>query len=317
MECEDCFHVQTSEVLEDFSNYPYQTPKALIPYLDEQAQELHRRYPDVKTVVEIGCNNGVNCEVLGKYFDSVIGVDPANTFFAGWKEPFTLETAKRIKEKNLDVRLIVANHVFAHIDDLDQVFEGIDYLLPDDGVLVFEVGDFGRMTIKGQYDTIYHEHLDQHTKYPWIDFLGKYRLQIENFEYTESQGGSLRIYCERGSYRQEDWQRFRQNINWGKYDLRIKANQAELLYRLPERFCIWGASAKATTLIHQLGIKDRILWCEDNTPSKQGLYLPGTEIKILTMEHDKENMPALLTAWNFEEEFKKQYPDREYLVPYA
>ena len=312
MECEDCFHVQTSIVVEDFREYKYSTPEAVRPYLEDQAKDLKSRYTEAKIVVEIGANNGMNVEILGKHFDSVIGVDPAGEWPV-WPLRFDMKTAEVIERRVGKVDLIVANHVFAHIDDLHEVFEAIDYLLKDNGHLVFEVGNFSKMAMEGRYDTIYHEHLDQHTHTPWQGFINKYNL-TGVFSHTSFQGGSMKFHCHRGQRPYLDT--ILSKIPWREYVVHIQKNQDTLLAKLPERFCIWGATAKATTLIHQLGIKDRVGWCEDNTPAKQGMYLPGTAIPILPPGHLLAPLPTLLTAWNFEEEFKRQYPDREYFTPY-
>ena len=310
MECEDCFHVQTSIVVEDFREYKYSTPEAVRPYLEDQAKDLKSRYPEAKIVLEIGSNNGMNVEILGKHFDSVIGVDPAGEYPV-WPLRFDMKTAEVIERRVGKVDLIVANHVFAHIDDLHEVFDAIDFILTDDGALVFEVGDFLDMAVNGRYDTIYHEHLDQHTAEPWGNLLENHNLYCNDYDDTDYQGGSIRLYCSRkdiGMLMHDN------PTDWWSYKFLIKSNQETLLAKLPERFCIWGATAKATTLIHQLGIADRIVYCVDNTPAKQGLYLPGTDIKI--QQEFGIDWTVLLTAWNFEEEFKRQYPDREYLVPY-
>jgi len=168
------------------------------------------------------------------------------------------------------------------------------------------------MVQNGLYDGIYHEHHDQHTLKPWIKMLEKYGLKIIDYQTIPNHGGSIRMHCARNI---GNLGFFEGPVCWDYYKDKIKENQTNLIKKLPLRFCIWGATAKATTLIHQLGIHERIEYCVDNTPAKKGLYIPGTGIQIIEEFKDDE-LPVLLTAWNYEDEFKKQYPDKDYITPY-
>ena len=71
----------------------------------------------------------------------------------------------------------------------------------------------------------------------------------------------------------------------------------------------FGATAKATTLIHNLGIADKIEYCVDSTPQKQGRYIPGTNIRILPVSELK-NQTVLLTAWNYEREIRQMITNK-------
>ncbi len=310
MECKTCHHVQTRHVLEDlFNDYKYHTPRAVIPELKVTAERLSKRYPEAKVVLEIGANNGINVEVLNEYFPTVIGVDPAGEFPV-WRMPFDESVADLLLERFGQVDIIIANNVFAHIDNLQEVFRGIKTLLKPDGVLVIEFNYFADMARQGHYDTIYHEHVDQHTLAPWTYFLSDYGLKISNFCDISAQGGSIRMFCKSESIITVT----EQAIDWDAYYEKIESNQKSLLKRLPDKFCLWGATAKATTLIHQLQLYG-VDYCVDNTPAKQGLYLPGTNTRIVPEFLD--DTPVLLTAWNFEKEFKEQFPNKEYFTPYA
>lgn len=310
MECDTCKHVQTRHVLTGlFDDYKYKTPKTQSESLLDTAKKLKEKYPLAKNVLEIGANNGLNVHILNKVFDSVIGVDPAGEWPV-WNMNFDIGVA-RLVGKHWGPDIIIANNVFAHIDNLDEVFEGIAYLLTGMNVLIMEFNYFPDMARDGRFDAIYHEHLDQHTLKPWVGFLAKYGLKIADYEDIPAHGGSVRVTVKRDSLLQFE----EIPIDWDRYRQKITDNKKNLLSRLPEKFCIWGATAKATTLIWQTGIAGRIAYCVDNTPQKKDLYLPMTAIKIVPEFLD--DLPVLLTAWNYEKEFKEQYPNREYILPYA
>lgn len=291
VECADCGHVQNHHVFSGlYDNYKFRTPSANKARLQATARALHERFPDATKVVEIGSNNGLYLHVLQQEFGSVVGVDPSGEWPV-WPHEFNLDVAKRIEKRLGRPDLIVANNVFAHVDDLDTMFEAASYLCDN---LVFEVQYFGTMVERGIYDTIYHEHFDQHTIQPLFGFLLKHGFVMAEYELFDALGGSVRVYADKGTAGMA----MLDKVNWDKYSTKILENQADLLNRLPDRFSLWGAPAKATTLIWQLGIQDRIAYCVDNTPEKQGLYLPGTSIEIVPDFLD--DLPTVLAAWNYD-----------------
>jgi hypothetical protein len=81
----------------------------------------------------------------------------------------------------------------------------------------------------------------------------------------------------------------------------------------------FGATAKACTLIHHFGLTDFIDYCVDDTPAKQGRYIPGTDIEICPTAVLRQDPDAvvLLTAWNFADVIMPQYPDKPFIVPFG
>lgn len=313
MECGDCGHVQLDRVLETFDDYKYRTPKAYEAHLRDTAAILKARYPRAKKIVEIGSNNGLNTEILQKAFSgSVIGVDPAGCHWACWKMPFDETVASRIHKRVGDIDLVIANNAFAHIDDLHEVFRGIDYVLSDQGAVVFEVQDFQASLDGGIFDMCYHEHLDYHRPGPWIGFLREHGFELSAVEHIEPHGGSLRLTASR--FGKTDW--VDPPINWAEYRRKIERVKSHVRESVPYGSVAWGATAKLTTMIHECDIADRIDYCVDSTPEKQGKYLPGTGIVIEPMFHKKGPGVVLTGAWNYIDEFKKQYPLLMAINPY-
>jgi hypothetical protein len=73
--------------------------------------------------------------------------------------------------------------------------------------------------------------------------------------------------------------------------------------------CAYGAAAKGNTLLNFAGVKpDLIPYVCDAAPSKQGKYLPGTHIPILTPEEISARKPdiVLILPWNIRGEVEKQ-----------
>jgi hypothetical protein len=71
----------------------------------------------------------------------------------------------------------------------------------------------------------------------------------------------------------------------------------------------YGAPAKGNTLLNFCGITTKHLpFTVDLSPHKQGHYLPGTHIPVLSPEQIEKEKPdfVMILPWNLKEEIKKQ-----------
>ena len=76
----------------------------------------------------------------------------------------------------------------------------------------------------------------------------------------------------------------------------------------------YGAAAKGNTLLNYAGIRSDLLpFVADRAPSKQGKYLPGSHIPVISPELlAAETYDSLLVLpWNLLDEVRKQFPDKE------
>src|SRR5204862_2939705 len=97
----------------------------------------------------------------------VLGVEPARNIAAMAEaagvpttaEFFTHENAAALVPRAGLAAGILARHVFAHVDDVDDFLRGVAGVLRQDGVLVIEVPYYGALVERLEFDTVYHEHL--------------------------------------------------------------------------------------------------------------------------------------------------------------
>jgi hypothetical protein len=258
----------------------------------------------------------------------VLGVDPARSIaeeatrkgVETWATFFTPKVAADIRAKHGAAKAITANNVFAHVDDLGGVVEGVRALLAPDGVFTFEVSYLVDVFEKTLFDTIYHEHLDYHSVKPLISFFERQGMELIAAVRVGSHGGSLRgiaqlkggphpvgksvteaiAYEEKiGLDRPETFRQFGQNINSLKTAL---ARQLRELKAAGKRIAGFGAPAKATTLMYHFEIgPDLIDFIVDDSPLKQGLFTPGYHVPVLPASAMYERKPdyVLILAWNF------------------
>ncbi|MDP2909973.1 MAG: class I SAM-dependent methyltransferase, partial [bacterium] len=213
--------------------------------------------------------------------------------------------------------LIIANNVFAHIDDLKDVMRGIKKLLGDKGIFVFEVHWVGNLIGEGGFDQIYHEHLCYFSLHALLRLMQEQKLEIFDVELIPIHGQSMRVYVGKKMGVSGSVNRFlKTEKNLGlnsaetflKFAEKTKNNKEKLLNFLlnlrggGKTIAGYGAPAKGNTLLNYCGIDGKILdFIVDTTPLKQGLYTPGSHIRIWHPDKLKEFQPdyLLLLAWNY------------------
>jgi len=312
-ECTECGHVQQRYVISDlFQDYKYTTPATVARYLDPTAKLIRERFPKAKTVLEIGSNNGTYLNVLRDNGFEAYGVDPAATGEGNIKGYFTEEWAKDRKDLKYD--LIIANNVLAHIDDLQDVFRGINHLLADDGALIFEVQYLPDLIQSASFDMIYHEHMSYHTVEPLKAFVKRFGLVITNVDHMPLHGGSIRITARRSGNETV----FQENpIDWDDFTKRVYIQASIIRKKVRGNSVIaFGAAAKATTMIHYCDIAENIIYCVDDTFEKQFRYIPGTDIRILPTSNAKDGDTIFCFAWNYLSEIREMFPNSELIHPF-
>ena len=333
--CNGCGHLQLSHSVKPekmFSNYLYKTNTSYKNFLHfkNYANKIKKKFSRKgDKILDIASNDGTFLNFFNKKKFFRVGIDPAknlkklttNRGIIQIDDFFTEKTSFKIKKKYQKFDIITANHVCAHVENLNDFFRGVKNLLKDDGIFIFEVSYRGSVLKKNTFDTIYHEHLDYHALSPISKFIKKFNLKLFDFEITEAQGGSLRVYVsknlrirnkkkiknqlikEKKIYKLlniNTYKIFREKINNCKVQLqRILKDFDEKNYNIAG----YGAAAKTTTLLNYFNLNKHktIKFIFDDNKLKQGLYLPGTQIKILDPRYlFRENLDILIIfAWNY------------------
>ncbi len=344
--CDACAHLQLLDVVDPrllFENYVYVsgTSAQFVKHFEEYAGQVLARVapPPGSLVVDIGSNDGT---LLGFYKSSgmkVLGVDPAKKIATEATERgietivgfFTAGLAREIRDKRGPARVITANNLFAHVDDLGGLVEGVRGLLDEDGVFVFEVSYLMDVVRDTLFDTIYHEHLDYHSVLPLKTFFAANGMELIGAQPVPTHGGSLRAMAQlaggphalngpggsvekmiaqekqAGLDRAETFLGFADQID------QVRRELVELLGNLKsegKKIAAFGAPAKATTLMYHFGIGPEIIdFIADDSPLKQGLYSPGLHIPVLSGDEIAKRKPDYLVilAWNFAEPIMKNY----------
>jgi hypothetical protein len=76
-----------------------------------------------------------------------------------------------------------------------------------------------------------------------------------------------------------------------------------------EKVVGYGAAAKGNTLLNFSGVRpDLVQYVIDRNPAKQGKYLPGSRIPVVSEEQLKHDKPkwVVIFPWNLRDEIAKQ-----------
>ena len=173
-QCKDCGLLQLRAVVDPsyhYSDYRYETGISL--GLSKHFRELaahvlaSQNIADGAFVVEAGSNDGTLLRHFKDLGCRVTGIDPAEAIAARATASgiptrpcfFTREVAEQIKAEEGPAQVVLCNNALANIDDLDEFLTGVDSLLDDNGVFVFETQYALDVVEKMLVDVIYHEHI--------------------------------------------------------------------------------------------------------------------------------------------------------------
>ncbi|MBA2724374.1 MAG: class I SAM-dependent methyltransferase [Actinobacteria bacterium] len=287
-----------------------------------------RRLGPNDLVIEVASNDGY---LLRHYRDlgvKVLGIDPAENVVevavaAGIPTRvafFTSSLADELRSEGLTASVVHANNVLAHVPDINDFVAGVARILSDDGVFVVETPYVRDLIEKLEFDTIYHEHVFYYSLHSVMELFARNGLSVVDVKRIGIHGGSLRLRAtpikraiKVGNsvammLRQEKDLGIDDPSFYSDFAHRVDGLLDELRVFLGERrdqgrrIAGYGAAAKGTVLLNALGIgTETIEFVVDETPYKQGRFIPGVRIPIVGPGALLTQMPddVLIFAWNF------------------
>jgi SAM-dependent methyltransferase len=330
MLCQNCSLVQLSQTVppeEMFKDYGYLTSYSfpMVEHAKKLVEEVLEKKPldSNSTVMEIGSNDGY---LLQHYPHRVFiaGIDPS-------KKAVDSAMSKRIRtlpaffnkklalgiERKADV--IHANNVLAHVPDLNDFVTGLSILLKDDGLLIVEVPYVCRMIDKTAFDTIYHEHVFYFSLTALENLFTRHGFYIAEAQEISTHGGSLRLWIRKDSFvgmevaqmLSNEATFIRSDTYYRDFSVRCEKVRFDTRKLLEGRKVAgFGAAAKATIFLNTVGITvDQMEMIADETPAKQGKFIPGTGIPVVAVAEwlAKDYDSTLILAWNFAQAIAHKY----------
>jgi hypothetical protein len=217
--------------------------------------------------------------------------------------------------------------VYAHVPDINDFTQGLRIALKERGTVNLEFPHLMRLIEQNQFDTIYHEHFSYLSLTVVSRIFAQAGLRVFDIEELPTHGGSLRIYgCHYSDLRAMEpvvMEMLEREKAFGLQDLsvyrafQLKANKVKndfLAFLVEQKregksVSAYGAAAKGNTLMNYAGVKnDLIDFVCDAAPSKQGKFMPGSHIPILSPAELAKHKPdwVVILPWNIADEVIEQ-----------
>jgi len=331
--CADCGHVQLTDVVDPRllfdEHYTYRSgqTRGIVEHFAAYAARAWRQWglAPGDLVVEIGSNDGTLLRNFQQRGARVVGVDPAGTIAAEARAAgvetitgfFTPAVAAQIRSVHGPARLVAANNVFAHSDDLQGMAAGFAALLAADGVFMCEVSYLRDVLEKCLLGTIFHEHFSYHAVAPLARFLGRHGMELIDVERVGIQDGSVIVSAQRsGGGRRprpsvgltlaaEEESRLNTPEKLATFRGMVDAlasSAADLADRIRAEGKIlagFGAARAGATLLAQMGIAADVAFIADDHPAKVGRFAGGFGIEVVPTAEIASRRPdyLLILAW--------------------
>lgn len=347
--CRGCGLAQLSVVVDRdtlYKNYSYVSSASatMQRHYDRLFKDMESETTG-KSIVEIGSNNGGLLQFAKERGFEIVGIDPAKNLAEEARKNlvpticdyFGPDSAGVSRQLLKDPAIILARHVFAHVDDWKEFVEGLEILAGKDTLVCIEVPYAPDMLRRIEFDTTYHEHLSYITLGPIVELLKNTSFRIHRINKYGIHGGAILLMLRHRGYvvpqhlsademlaeehvTEQSWLNFadlaKQKI------VALKSLVADLRSQ-DKVVSAFGASAKATVMINACGFDRRdIAFVTDNSPLKPGKLVPGTDIPVVGEDEMLARHPnySIMTCWNFRSEViekMKKWSDRggKWIIP--
>lgn len=342
--CDQCWLVQTADFAkrdEFFSaDYAYFSSfsDSWLKHAKDYVEKMVARFSlgTSSHIVEVASNDGYLLQYAKALDIPCLGIEPTastaqasrNLGIETIEEFFGVALAKDLVAKGRAADLTAANNVLAHVPDINDFVAGFATLLKPSGVATFEFPHLMKLVAENQFDTIYHEHYSYLSLTAVNRIFAQNGLTIFDVEEVSTHGGSLRVFACRsdvsshgieGSVAEMLQRETNAGVNSLPYYKALQGQAdrvaADLLHFLIEAkrngksIGAYGAAAKGNTLLNFAGVRQNLLpWVVDRNPAKQGKFLPGSRIPIVSEDILRAERPdyVLILPWNLSEEVTSQ-----------
>lgn len=331
--CRTCTLAQLSVVVKPeilYRNYSYVTSASdtMKAHFGTLLTDIGLGVKPKPKMLEIGSNNGEFLQFAHPQFE-VLGIEPAKNLAAIANERgiktidrlFGEPTAIELAATGYRADIIVARHVFAHVDDWKGFINALQFISHEDTLVVIEVPWSVDMLNKNSFDQIYHEHLSYVTIQSIHHLIRGTPFYVFCVKQYSIHGGAIGLYLRRRDESErtelmlseesnlgERWRKLDEEMHRMRHMITVLKHEVWTAYKNIKTVCGFGASAKATVWLNACGLtsKDIAFVC-DSTPQKQGRMVPGTSIPIVPESELMKADYAVCFSWNFFPEIRAKF----------
>ncbi len=275
-------------------------------------------------VVDIGSNDGTLLRAYPRDLRRV-GYDPVRKFMikGNLEIDFFINDYFSAKDYPLDTRatVVTAIAMFYDLESPNTFLQDVAQILDEDGLFVIQVSYLPLTLLQNDFLTICHEHLAYYSLSSLSYLLEQNGLHIFDAEVNDVNGGSLRVYVDKGKRSESfmlhafrGWEEKLQLNSLETYydfDRRIQSLRTQLQQAMDIDATVYGyaASTKGNVLLQYCGFgPDDIIAIADRNPDKWGKYCAGSNIPVISEDEARDAQPDyfLVLAWAFMDEFRQR-----------
>ena len=199
--------------------------------------------------------------------------------------------ASTIAEKHGKFDLIIARHIVEHAENFSMFLSGLKSLLKDEGYIMFESPDCSKQLKMLDYSMPWEEHTIYFTQTTMKNSFSHEKLKVINFcSYNHSIEDSLVLIVKLDNsilpilpgkkILNSETEVVREYSNGLVHKQEITRKFLSDFRKHKGPVAVFGAGHNASMIINILELVDCVDYVIDDNPSKQGLFMPGSQIPI-------------------------------------
>lgn len=308
--CKRCTLLQIPKKLEPKSSYykEYLIDRNFSNYFNKYQQEAAKVFISKfnlinKDIIDVGCGDGYFSELLKKNGAKVTGIDPSKSACESTRKRGIKVIYGYINKKvKLDTKFhaFTACQVLEHIRNPQEFLSIIKNNLHQDGYGFIEVPSLAKTLDEHRYSDFFPDHVAYYNAAS-LAFV----LKLSGFEVLDihqSVNNEFLTAFVRVKKKKEN-ENLQNNLNM----FQKKAN-AFIKSLGKKKVIAWGAGIRGISAISYSIVTSNIIkYCIDSDKNKQGFFLPGSHLEVVSPEIlKKENFDVvIITASLYTEEILK------------
>ena len=353
--CKQCGLFQILEpidALEFYTNYDNGSSVKREPHLHKLLDQLSSILSTDAKIIDIGCNDGKFLSHLRETgFTNLVGLEPTKNMssvaiasgFKVFNTFLDVSTADEIVLGEGKFDCVIIRQVLEHIADLENFGLAIQRLVKPGGVIAIEVPD-AELNFQGPDYALWEEHVNYFTIKSLEIFLQLNGIKLVDSYVSIFSGLCLSVLGRKIDIESEvfslepinnsiadDFSSFKR---WSNGFLTFRENvkkEIESYNKQGFEVVLYGVGSRSSPFLNIVGICDMLSFAIDDDPRKQGKFLPGSNIEIVSREIglgrlnsqslvllgvNKENEEKLISELSFHNSltFKSILPPSERLL---
>lgn len=258
-----------------------------------QVKKLVSLYNPVGTLsslVEIGCGDGSFMRHANASIPRVVGIEPSRRFAAeaicagmdviiGYVDSTSLVTEEKFDS-------FVSRQVFEHLPDPLDVLKGVRNMLNPGAIGLIEVPNGIRALRMKRFFEFFPDHVNYYSVNSLVALASDAGFNVIGCQ--EIFGGDYLELLVRNDVGQENW--FNEMVDNRNIVIENLNQEISNLGNSGKRVAVFGCGAKTLCILaaSPLELKNKIACVIDSDPHKQGLFVPNSNIPVVSINDAKQ-----------------------------